>query len=84
MLRSGNRNPLAPQEGSQLKYYAPGVGNIQVGAIGGKEKEVLVLTAVQKLDASAIAKARRGRVGSRGARLQGQQAVEQTHAPQVV
>lgn len=58
VLRIKERNPLAPQEGSQLKYYAPGVGNIQVGAIGGKEKEVLVLTAVQQLDANEMAKAR--------------------------
>ena len=58
VLRIKERNPLEPQEGSQLKYYAPGVGNIQVGAIGGKEKEVLVLTGVRKLDANDIAKAR--------------------------
>jgi hypothetical protein len=58
VLRIKERNPLAPQEGSQLKYYAPGVGNIQVGAIGGKEKEVLVLTAVRQLDANEVAKAR--------------------------
>ncbi len=27
--------PLEPDGGHQLKYYAPGVGNIKVGAIGG-------------------------------------------------
>jgi hypothetical protein len=52
-------NPLEPQEGFQLKYYAPGVGNIQVGAIGGKEKEVLVLTAVEQLDPDEMAQARK-------------------------
>ncbi len=84
VLRIRERNPLAPQEGSQLKYYAPGVGNIQVGAIGGKEKEVLVLTAVQKLDASDDREGPRGRVGSRGTRVQGQQAVPPDRAPGVV
>jgi hypothetical protein len=51
-------NPFEPQEGFQLKYYAPGVGNIQVGAIGGKEKEVLVLTTVETLDPDEIVEAR--------------------------
>jgi len=59
VLRIKERNPLQPQEGFQLKYYAPGVGNIQVGAIGGKEKEVLVLTSVRKLDANEMAQARK-------------------------
>jgi hypothetical protein len=51
-------NPDEPQEGFQLKYYAPGVGNIQVGAQGGKEKEVLVLTEVRQLDETQLAEAR--------------------------
>ncbi len=51
-------NPFEPQEGFQLKYYAPGVGNIQVGAIGGKEKEVLVLTTVETLDPDEMVEAR--------------------------
>lgn len=51
-------NPLEPQEGFQLKYYAPGVGNIQVGAQGGKEKEVLVLTRVRQLDEAELSAAR--------------------------
>jgi hypothetical protein len=51
-------NPLAPKEGFQLKYYASGVGSIRVGAVGGKEREVLVLTGVSRLDAAGMAEAR--------------------------
>jgi hypothetical protein len=51
-------NPHEPEEGFQLKYYAPGVGNIQVGAQGGKEKEVLVLTEMRQLDEAGLAEAR--------------------------
>jgi hypothetical protein len=50
--------PLEPQEGFQLKYYAPGVGNIRVGAEGGKLQEVLVLTDVRTIDAADMAEAR--------------------------
>jgi hypothetical protein len=55
-------NPFEPQEGFQLKYYAPGVGNIQVGALGGKEKEVLVLTAVEQLGPDETAEARQAAI----------------------
>lgn len=51
-------NPLEPEEGFQLKYYGRDVGNIQVGARGGKEKEILVLTKVRQLDAEELAEAR--------------------------
>jgi hypothetical protein len=51
-------NPDEPEEGFQLKYYAPGVGNIRVGARGGPEKEVLVLTEVRELDEAGLAEAR--------------------------
>jgi hypothetical protein len=51
-------NPDEPEEGFQLKYYAPGVGNIRVGAQGGPEKEVLVLTEVRQLDEAGLAEAR--------------------------
>jgi hypothetical protein len=52
-------NPDEPGK-SQLKYYAPGVGNVRVGWAGAKEtsKEVLVLTKVVKLSPSALAQAR--------------------------
>jgi hypothetical protein len=44
----------------QLKYYAPGVGNIKVGwfGTGEKSKEALDLTRIEFLDASEIAAVR--------------------------
>jgi hypothetical protein len=52
-------DPLAqPQDGHQLKYQAPGVGNIRVEAMGGQEQETLVLTKVEKLSPEALAEAR--------------------------
>jgi len=50
--------PLEPQEGFQLKYYAPGVGNMRVGAEGGKQQEILVLTDARTADAAGMAEAR--------------------------
>jgi hypothetical protein len=45
----------------QLKYYAPGVGNIRVGAAGAdKEDETLVLAKVIHLGPAGLAKARVG------------------------
>jgi hypothetical protein len=43
----------------QLKYYAPGVGTIRVGAAGGAEGEVLVLTDVVRLSPQAVTAVRR-------------------------
>jgi hypothetical protein len=52
-------DPLAqPQDGHQLKYQAPGVGNIRVEAMGGQEQETLVLTKFEKLGPEALAEAR--------------------------
>ena len=44
----------------QLKYYAPGIGNVRVGWGGPNEEEheVLVLTDISQLDADALAKVR--------------------------
>jgi hypothetical protein len=44
----------------QLKYYAPGVGNVRVGwrGVGEKTKETLELTRVERLDAAALAEVR--------------------------
>jgi hypothetical protein len=43
----------------QTKYYAPGVGNVRVGFLGNDpESETLLLTAIKKLDADAMAKVR--------------------------
>jgi hypothetical protein len=52
-------NPLEPADGHQRKYYAAGVGNVRVGAVGGKEREGLVLVEVRRLDAAALAEVRR-------------------------
>ena len=45
---------------SQLKYYAPGVGNVRVGWRGAneEEREVMVLVKVIDLSPEALAKAR--------------------------
>lgn len=51
-------NPLEPGGVHQLKYYAPGVGNIRVGAVGDPEAEELVLVKVTRLSPSALAAAR--------------------------
>jgi hypothetical protein len=50
-------NPVEPGA-HQLKYYAPGVGNVRVGAAGGQEDEELVLSEVVHLDPAALARAR--------------------------
>jgi hypothetical protein len=44
----------------QLKYYAPGVGNVRVGWGGPNEEEheVLVLTSLEQLDEAALAEVR--------------------------
>ena len=39
------RSPLARQGGIQYKYYAPGVGLVQIGAVGDQENETLKLVA---------------------------------------
>jgi hypothetical protein len=44
--------------GTQLKYYAPGVGLVRVGARGGDSREYLTLDAVHHLDRAGIAAVR--------------------------
>jgi hypothetical protein len=46
--------PLDPAGGDQFKYYAPGVGSIQVKAVGGDTPENLQLAALTKLDGSTL------------------------------
>jgi hypothetical protein len=48
--------PLAPEDGHQRKFYAPGVGNVRVGAVGGDAKEDLALTKVERLCPDVLAK----------------------------
>jgi hypothetical protein len=52
-------NPEEPDDGFQLKYYAPGIGNIRAAPRGGKEKEILVLIKARKLGAEELAEVRR-------------------------
>jgi hypothetical protein len=52
-------NPLEPDNGHQLKYYAAGIGNVKVVPKGGDEKEILALTEVRKLTAAAMARVRK-------------------------
>ena len=51
--------PLDPEGGHQLKYYAPGVGNIKVGAVGGDSAEVLQLSALKRLNGKDLAAVRK-------------------------
>jgi hypothetical protein len=44
------RSPLEHEGGLQLKYYAPGVGLVQVGAVGDKENETLVLVELRNIN----------------------------------
>lgn len=50
--------PLDPTGGHQRKYYAPGVGLVRVGAVGGDSPEVLHLTSTTHLCPAALATAR--------------------------
>jgi hypothetical protein len=57
VLVVGEYNPDEP--GQQLKYYAPGVGNVRVGYAGkDATKETLELTKVVQLSPAELAKAR--------------------------
>jgi len=47
-----------PSDGHQLKYYAPGVGNVRVEAIGGESQETLKLVKFKTLKGSALTKIR--------------------------
>ena len=50
--------PGAPEEGSQLKFYAAGVGLVRIGAVGGAAREVMTLTRVRHLGDAELAQAR--------------------------
>jgi hypothetical protein len=49
-------SPGDPAGGHQIKYYAPGVGLIRVGARGGDSQEFLSLTAVRHLGPEGMAR----------------------------
>jgi hypothetical protein len=59
VLVIAERSPLEPGSGTQLKYYAPGVGNVRIGAVGDKEDETLVLIQVSRLGTQALRDAHR-------------------------
>lgn len=60
VLVTDETNPEEPADGHQLKYYAPGVGNIRAApGVGGKEREVLELVAVRRLGPKAMAVVRK-------------------------
>ncbi len=50
--------PQDPEGGHQLKYYAPGVGNVKIGAIDGVDPEVLQLARHATLSAKKLAAVR--------------------------
>lgn len=50
--------PLDPAGGHQRKYYAPGVGLVRVGAVGGDSPEVLDLTSTTHLCPAELTKVR--------------------------
>jgi hypothetical protein len=60
VLITDETNPEEPDDGHQLKYYAPEVGNIQAApGKGGKEREVLELTKFTRLSPGALEFARK-------------------------
>jgi hypothetical protein len=59
VLEIRETNTFHPDEGFQLKYYAPRVGNIRIDFLGGAEEETLELVKVTKLGDHDLAKARR-------------------------
>jgi hypothetical protein len=51
-------SPLDPDSGHQVKYHAPGVGVIRIGAVGGTQQEFLDLVSVTHLGPAGLAHAR--------------------------
>jgi hypothetical protein len=51
-------SPNDPAGGHQIKYYAPGIGLVRVGARGGDSREYLRLVAVRQLSRAEMAQAR--------------------------
>jgi hypothetical protein len=51
-------SPGEPKGGQQIKYYAPGVGLVRVGAHGGDSQEFLGLHSVRRLSPSELSEVR--------------------------
>jgi hypothetical protein len=58
VLTIDETSPLEPDGGTQVKFYAPGVGNIQIGAVNDPEAETLSLTHLVHLGPEGLAAAR--------------------------
>ena len=69
VLRVTEWSPNDPKSGHQLKYYAPGVGLIRVGARGGDAQEFLTLSRGQASGRCAAQRGADGRAGHGAARL---------------
>lgn len=57
VLITDEKSPLEGG-GHQRKFYAPGIGNVRIGAVGDPEGETLVMTEYRLLDATELAAAR--------------------------
>jgi hypothetical protein len=51
-------SPLDPTSGHQLKYYAEGIGNVQIAPVGGDARETLNLTSITQVSPEILAQAR--------------------------
>jgi ketosteroid isomerase-like protein len=58
VLVTNEWSPREPDSGIQVKYYAPGVGNVQIGGVDDPEAETLVLVDLVSLSPDALAEAR--------------------------
>jgi hypothetical protein len=58
VLVTDENSPLDPASGHQRKFFAPGVGNVQITAVDDPEGETLVLTKFVQLNAKDLASAR--------------------------
>ena len=59
VLVTEERSPLEPDSGKQRKFYAPGVGNIQITAVDDPEGETLALTKVGPVNDKELKKVRK-------------------------
>jgi hypothetical protein len=54
VLVADENSPLDPDSGHQRKFYASGVGPVQVSPVGDPEGETLVLITVERLESKAL------------------------------
>jgi len=59
VLENNEWSPLDPTSGMQRKFYAPGVGNVEITPVGDPEGETLQLTNLVHLDPQAMAQVHR-------------------------